>query len=619
MRFYRITMILGLMVLIGLAGCIKPTLKTFGEPEKTAWRPEGPRPPASDNQALSAPTTYSRTFHADTHNADEVSIAAPPMFELQWVAEKGMFIVEGPTLDRAGNVYFTPTYTKESVVLVSLSSEDGSRRWDIQGDSNDGGGAPLVLNDPQNSGKQIIYVGGYDRAFAVRQDGSFVWDVETGLPEPNPKEAGSGNHCFGLNYHTPTDSIIGVTGDGHVYVLDRLTGRTRLANPYLIPGEKTPPAKILGIPLVGRGGLITLLQAILGGRVKMANYFAIDAHSGRLWVAATSPDEEDGKVDGLSEYGALYALELSEQNGSYQISEVFHVPFEGGTGSTPSLKADGSRVYVGDSFGNLLAIDATNGDIIWKVDIDEQIVASISVAADNGELYAPTVKYLVKVIDRGDYGELAWRSKLDMYKALPGLRGINLMGGAVVANGVIIHAGVGPGILPFKVGVGLLDRKTGEIRYFTEGREESVAAPIVGSDGSIYIGHSPIRHLIAWIMFPLATEPITTGVAKYGAIRNDLLVRDCVCAASDRADNASRIAAEHPASAETDVRQIKTLINQALDASEMACSSGEMSRERADLIKNNLVQAGESLTIDNLDSATEVLSQMCVITSKGDN
>lgn len=42
----------------------------------------------------------------------------------------------------------------------------------------------------------------------------------------------------------------------------------------------------------------------------MANYFSVDVHSGRLWVAATAPDEEDSAVDGVSEFGALYWLEL---------------------------------------------------------------------------------------------------------------------------------------------------------------------------------------------------------------------------------------------------------------------------------------------------------------------
>lgn len=342
----------------------------------------------------------------------------------------------------------------------------------------------------------------------------------------------------------------------------------------------------------------------------MANYFAIDAHSGRLWVAATAPDKEDGKNDGLSKYGALYALELSEENGIYQISEVFHVPFKGGTGSTPSLKADGSRVYVGDSFGNLLAIDAKNGEVIWKVDIGKQIVASISVAADNGELYIPTVKDLVKVIDHGSHGDLVWRSKLDMYKASPGIRGINLMGGGVVANGVVIHAGAGPGILPFKMGVGLLDRETGELRYFAEGREESVAAPIIGPDGSIYIGHSPIRHVIAKVLFPLATGPVTSGVAKYSAVRNDLLIRDALYAAANRAENVATNGSDFSSELkELEARQIMILINQIREVSPRAIAEGVLSTATRDQIEEQLVRAESVLAASDFMTAASCLNK----------
>ena len=34
---------------------------------------------------------------------------------------------------------------------------------------------------------------------------------------------------------------------------------------------------------------------------------------------------------------------------------------------------------------------------------------------------------------------------------------------------------------PTQVGVGLLDRETGSLRYFAEGREESIAVMVVGA------------------------------------------------------------------------------------------------------------------------------------------
>jgi len=604
MKILKANGLLAILFMLMLVGCLKPTLRKFGPPAPTAWRPEGCRPEVTDNPALGAPTSYSRTFHGDAHNADEVSVAAPPVFERKWVSQEDMFIVEGPTFDAAGNIYFTPSRAPESLLLVSLSPEDGSRRWAIPGKNVNGAGAPLVLNNPDSPRDQIIYVGTYERAFAVRTDGTMIWDVPTGLPAPDDQSIGI--HCFGLNYHAPSDSIAGVTGDGHIYLLDRRTGKPRLEAPFIIPGAKSPPAKILGVAVKN-----PLIQTILGGGMKVANYFAIDAHTGRIWVAATAPDEEDGKRDGLSEYGALYALEAVKGDRGYRIEEKFHVPFKGGSGTTPSLNADGSRIYVGDSFGNLLAINTADGKILWTVDVGEQINASIAIASDNGELYAPTGKYIVKVEDKGDHGQLMWRSRLDMYRMWPGQRGINLMGGIIAANGVAIHAGAGPYILPIKVGVGLLDRETGLLRYFAEGREESVAVTTAGPDGSIYIGHSPVRRTIAHRLFPLTTEPIIGGIEKFGAADHKLFVREAVCAAASRAENARDIAGRCPDSAEADLRQIGVLVSQAGQELIKATASGEISKDRADLIGKDLPFTSDNLNLQSLPIIAERLLYTC--------
>ena len=84
-------------------------------------------------------------------------------------------------------LYFSPIGPRENVILVSLDPQSGERRWAINNSSTQrlaGGGAPLMLNDPDQVGQQIIYLGVYDRAVAVRQNGEVTWDVDTGLVEP---------------------------------------------------------------------------------------------------------------------------------------------------------------------------------------------------------------------------------------------------------------------------------------------------------------------------------------------------------------------------------------------------------------------------------------------------
>ena len=42
----------------------------------------------------------------------------------------------------------------------------------------------------------------------------------------------------------------------------------------------------------------------------------------------------------------------------------------------------------------------------------------------------------------------------------------------------------------------LLDRATGDIRYFHQGIEETISASVIGPDGSYYQGLSPVFHSI---------------------------------------------------------------------------------------------------------------------------
>jgi hypothetical protein len=102
-----------------------------------------------------------------------------------WVAEPGTFNPTGPVFDDAGSLYFVPLFPYENVVLVSLDPATGARRWSVPNTTGVpvGSGTPLVLDDPDHPGEQIVYVGLHDRAFAVRTDGTLVWNVGTDLPD----------------------------------------------------------------------------------------------------------------------------------------------------------------------------------------------------------------------------------------------------------------------------------------------------------------------------------------------------------------------------------------------------------------------------------------------------
>src|SRR6185436_15910912 len=119
------------------------------------------------------------------------------------------------------------------------------------------------------------------------------------------------------------DAIVGLAKDGFVFAVDRQTGAPVLNAPFQLPGAPTPPGTPLAVPPailtaaedsiqalanIPDGGLQTLVSSLLGNDTEVANMFAIDPWTGRLWVAATAPDAEDGTTDGISELGALFRL-----------------------------------------------------------------------------------------------------------------------------------------------------------------------------------------------------------------------------------------------------------------------------------------------------------------------
>jgi len=140
--------------------------------------------------------------------------------------------------------------------------------------------------------------------------------------------------------------------------------------------------------------------------------------------------------------------------------------FGGGSASTPSLRTDGTRLYVGDNFGKLIALNADCSDA-WELDLGAKIFGSIAVSSDNDELYASSNQGVFKVIDEGDPGVLQWSAALDVFEIPPDPqfagfqnRNLNLVG--LGANGLFVQAGAGGNAGPTNVGIAQLDRDAGD-------------------------------------------------------------------------------------------------------------------------------------------------------------
>ncbi len=598
------------LLLLSLAGAaLGQTAKDYGTPAVTTWAPQGCRAVAATTAVTPAPIA-SRNLHADGIASDEVSIALAPRFHEAWTAEGATYNVTGPVFDSAGHLYFAPLRPYENVVLVSLDPTTGARRWAVPGTGAPAGSsAPMVLRDPGNPGEEIVYLALYDRVLAVRTDGTTVWDVPSGLDLSSASGALDGG-VLGTNYVPSADAVVGLAKDGHVFAVDRATGAPVLNAPYVLPGEKTPPGTPLALPpslvtaaedllqgLVDMpdGSLQQLVSVLLGNDSEVSNMFSVDPWTSRLWVAATAPDAEDGTVDGRSALGALFRLELVPSGSRYDLVEVCHRSFAGGSASTPTLSADGSRIYLGDNFGKLIAIrdDCTDA---WELDLGAQIFGSVAVTADRREIYASSGGFIAKVVDEGTSGRLVWTATIDPFTALgPGQTNFNLNLVTAAANGLAFQAGAGTiaatgTVLPVTVGTGIIDRETGAIRSFAAGGEETVAVMDVGPDGAMYIGNSPLRRLFAQVI-GLSPAPIRGGITKFVPERLDLLLRDIGCAGEARARNARRNVTVCPASGQADRAQLVDLVAQARTTLPAAIAAGDVGATSATKVSKALDRA----------------------------
>lgn len=576
------------------------TVKPYDFPEKTQWRPIGPR----NVGIVDTQMDFARVYHSNTHGSDEVALALAPAFEFDWLVEENFFLAEGPVFDSDGNLYFCPIFPPEDIILMSLEPTKGERRWVLPG-IDAGCGAPLIYNDPSTK-EDIIYVATYDRAIALKIDGTIIWDVPTGLAKTVKGELVSEQHSFGVNYHLQLDAIVAVMGDGSLYALDRKTGKQLLAKPYVLPGDKVPvsnfslPKKILAKAdadiahmynkerlAEGASPTAMVLHSAAGELQKVTNFFSIDQNTGRLWIAASLMDEDDGVKDGWSEWGGLYGIDLVSNNAQVtaEIQHVFKV--NGGTSSTPAISADGKRVYVGDAFDSIYAIDTSNAEQIWKINLGAKVNGSLVVSSDNGEIYANIREQIIKVVDRGDHAEKIWSTKMDMYDTGVLQQNFKSLGAEIGANGLIFTgaAGVVAGNmkLPLKLGAGFIDRETGKIKYFADGSEDSVNTMVGAPDGAIYIGNSPLRRVFGRAILGKDKSPAKprAGITKFKPIRYDLFARDSLWAAANRAENTANFVGSHPRSVAADIKQISSLIKQGKTNIKLAVAEGSLSQNKA--------------------------------------
>lgn len=97
-------------------------------------------------------------------------------------------------------------------------------------------------------------------------------------------------------------------------------------------------------------------------------------------------------------------------------------PLEGSTATSPVLTRDGATLFTATDTGDVHAVDATTGDILWSTSVGSGVSNAEPALAD-GNLFVPTVDGRLVVLDAAD-GSLLWEAQAgDALRVQPAVAG----------------------------------------------------------------------------------------------------------------------------------------------------------------------------------------------------
>ncbi len=463
------------------------------------------------------------TLHGDAGNRKEQLGVAPAADYNRWTALHGAAVLAAPTILPNGNIVVTTGLAAGSSNLHVLDPQGNivweSAAWNGQVGVDSG----AVLNSAIIDRAGNIYISDGDQLWSFSQDGQVRWT--TALPSgptDNPFAPGSREiNPFVTATFTNDGSVLGVTAFGQVVVVNSQTGE--LAAPiYQIPGPLAAPAPQNPPPTMWAGGYMDpeiidpVWQVAYGGIVRSANTPGVDARTGRIFVAAT--DEEAG-------YGALYAFDYSPATpfGPGKINVAFVTQMGPGSGSSPTVSANGQQVYASDNDGVLYAFDTRTGKAVWSTQSNAE---AASVAVDKtGNIYVLTRNNVMTSF--GSDGQKRWDADvsglLAMMPVSPTLGNPVAVGGGnpTVVNGAILESVIyGYNVnlqgrtvfVPVRAALVEFDPETGvglrNIAYTTEGTEGILN---VAPNGMIYASIGAITTTSLAPIAPYLNTLLPTG------------------------------------------------------------------------------------------------------------
>lgn len=394
--------------------------------------------PAQSSDQGSVAKTYGdgwSAVHADAGNTDYSPIIGSRNLKLAWHRVFAGNVNLGPTSDPWGQTYVTVN-ALVGCALYALNSETGETVWcSREVDRFAAVSSPLIDRDGN------LYLADGVAMHAISRDGKLIWETPIHGVPLSAQFTASGNVVF-------------VTHIGNIYLLDRISGANLVEPMVLSPGASWNPALGVGACATGRP------------ECPSANTPAMELASGLLIFTFWTPGAESS---------GIRAIRISEGPVPSMTPVWTNESLPEGSASSPTLSADGSRVYVTDNAGSLHALSTWSGEKIWSLDIGYPAAGSPSSSPDGLIMPAGGRLGAVKAIaDRGDHASLAWQSN-------------SLINGGIstqVAGGVAYVTAFGPVnelvVIDTRDGTELDREPLIGITGFTVGTT-------VGLDGTVYV------------------------------------------------------------------------------------------------------------------------------------
>jgi len=345
-------------------------------------------PPSTDAPPPAAYAPGWSAVHADGANSDYSPVDGAADVTLAWhrdfegsvrVGALEWTINLGPTIDPEGRVYLTSTVA--GCHLQALDGATGETVWCTPEVDRFAVASSTLLD---RDGRLFVADGTAMHAFD--RDGALLWETPlNGVP-------------LSAQF-TPEGRLIFVTHIGTVYVLDRETGNDVLAPEALVPDADWDASA--GMAACARGT----------AECPSANTLAVDPATGHIFFTFWAP--------GAAQAG-VRAMRYSEDPAPALTPLWTNESLPGGSGSSPDLSADGSRLYVNDNVDSVHALDARTGEEIWSFPIGHASGGSPSTSPEGLVMPAGGGRSPVLALrDEGDRATLAWQADALTNRGIP--------------------------------------------------------------------------------------------------------------------------------------------------------------------------------------------------------